>query len=194
MQNNFTLGVGYLVDPIKVRVSRQAVSNTAGGNAYIGTQVGYSVNTITQDFLSSIQSGNFVVTSGASSSAVALSGAAGSIGSQSADDINVGSVNAGSTSDVTVSNMGDFNFANFAKMGDASNIYSIKSGTVTINGNLVLDGIGTMIIEEGTLIINGDITYANPNSSWSFVIVKPSATGTYSGVSVQVKDTVKTIS
>ncbi len=87
--------------------------------------------------------------------------------------------------------MADFNFMNFVKMGDAPNIYTIKKGTVTIDGDIQLKGIGTLLIEEGTLIINGNITYVDANSSWSFVVVKPDAT---TGVSIQIHSTVDTIS
>ncbi len=95
LQNNFTVSVGFLKEPLRVRVSKQAVSNTAGGNAYIGAKVGYSVNTITNEFLSSIKSGNFVVTSNASNVGNSLNGADGTIGVQSAENINVGSTNVG---------------------------------------------------------------------------------------------------
>lgn len=117
LQNNFTIGIGYLREPLRVRVSKQAVSNTAGGNAYIGARAGYSVNTITNEFLASIQSGNFVVSSGARTNDISLSGTSGTIGSKTVETVNVGNAGGASvTSDVIVRNMGDFNFTQFAKM------------------------------------------------------------------------------
>lgn len=191
LQNNFTIGIGYLREPLRVRVSRQAVSNTAGGNAYIGSQVGYSVNSITKEFLTSIETGNFVVTSSSKTNDISLSGADGSTGSKSAEGIKVGAVATTNGSvNATIRSMADFNFAQFSKMGDAQNIYVLHKGTVTIEGDLVLQGIGTLLIEEGTLVINGNVTYADANSSWAFVVVKPGSTG----VAINVKNTVETIS
>lgn len=195
LQNNFTIGIGYLREPLKVRVARQAVSNTAGGNAYIGARTGYSVNAITNEFLSSIKTGNFVVTSSASSNSNALSGADSSSVTNTSQNLSVGSNGSVNVArDVNISTMGDFNFANFAKMGDAGNIYNLKKGTVTITGDIRLKGIGTLLIEEGTLVINGNITYEDANSSWAFIVVKPSVSGMYSGTSIQIKNTVETIS
>jgi hypothetical protein len=63
LQNNFAISVGYLNEPIFVRVSRPAVTNTAGGNAFAVVQVGYNVNSIAGEFLSDLKTGNFTVTS-----------------------------------------------------------------------------------------------------------------------------------
>jgi hypothetical protein len=63
LQNNFAISVGYMNEPIFVRVSRPAVTNTAGGNAFAAVQVGYNVNSIAGGFLNDLQKGNFTVTS-----------------------------------------------------------------------------------------------------------------------------------
>lgn len=104
----------------------------------------------------------------------------------------MGNGGGGSTSStVTIRNMGDFNFTQFEKMGDAPNIFVMKKGKVTIDANLRLKGVGLLLIEEGTLVINGNITYEDANSSWAFVVVKPDAS---TGISILVKGMVETIS
>ena len=56
-------------EPIFVRVSRPAISNTAGGNAFVARKVGYSINSIAGTFLSDLKKGNFTVTSVTANSA-----------------------------------------------------------------------------------------------------------------------------
>lgn len=89
--------------------------------------------------MSSIESGNFVVTSGSKNSATSLSGADTTTGTTNVNGPQVGqSASSAVASNVTVSNVADFNFSKFSKIGDASNIYVLRKGTVTISGNLVL--------------------------------------------------------
>ncbi len=189
LQNNFSINLGYLFEPIPVRVARSAVSNTAGGNAYVGAQVGFNVNSITQDFIDSLKKGNFTVSSTASRADAALSGANGSsIGTIAGSNTQNTSIsqfgttqNSAIAQTIRINSLADFqmqlNIGNFTKIGDAENLYVLKKGTVEINGNIILKGVGTLLIEEGTLKINNDIDYSDANASWAFIVKKP-LTGT----------------
>ncbi len=180
-ESNFYVAVNYLNEPIPVRVSRPAISNTAGGNAYIGAQVGYSVNTITAAFISNISTGNFTVSSTAKNSSIALSSTTSSstatISDSQKDTIQkFGESNTLSVvaQTVVINSLADFE-SKLTRLGDANNIYVLKKGILKINTPLELTGVKTILIEEGTLEIGANTTYAAGASgaSWAFIIKKP---------------------
>ncbi len=202
-QNNFAINVGYLFEPLWVRVSKPAVSNTAGGNAYLGAQVGASVNSITEDFLNSLKKGNFTVTS-TTRSGVATFGAENATGTKQAGTTNLSKFSDAPSSTpeqtIVIDSMDDFEAAlasgKFTKTGDAKGLYVLKKGTVTLrsapgSSELRIKGIGTLLIEEGTLIIETDVEYEDANSSWAFIVKKPK---TSSEPAIQVASSVTQIS
>ena len=73
-QANFAISLGYLVEGIPVRVSRAAVSTTAGGSAFVASTqtVGNDVNTITAGFIDDLRRGNFTVAASATINSSAL--------------------------------------------------------------------------------------------------------------------------
>ena len=54
------------------------------------------------------------------------------------------------------------------------NVLSLKNGNLTIescpNNTLTIDGVRTIIIENGNLIIRCNIVYADALSSWAFIV------------------------
>ena len=193
-ESNFYVAVNYLNEPIPVRVSRPAISNTAGGNAYIGSAVGSSVSSINAIqpgsvgaiFIASIQSGNFTVSSTAKDASTASSfGAATSTISDTQKDTIKKFGDSSSplpATTVVINSLADFESrlteSRLTRLGDAPNIYVLKKGTLKINTPIELTGVKTVLIEEGTLEVNANITYAagaNP-ASWAFIIKKPIGT------------------
>lgn len=55
-------------------------------------------------------------------------------------------------------------------LGDTSAIRVFKDGDVSIDGNLDLTGVKTVIVENGNLIINKDIRYADKASSFAWIV------------------------
>lgn len=55
-------------------------------------------------------------------------------------------------------------------LSDATNIRVFKDGDVTIDGILDLQGVKTVIVENGNLIINQDIRYANKDASFAWIV------------------------
>jgi hypothetical protein len=53
------------------------------------------------------------------------------------------------------------NLSSIPKLGDNENIRIITNGNLTINNDLALSGVRSIIIEQGNLTINKNITYAN---------------------------------
>jgi hypothetical protein len=174
-QTNFAISIGYLGEAIPVRVSKPAVSTTAGGSAFVASTqtVGNDVNTITTGFIDELRRGNFTVSAAASTNSSTL-------GSSTSSIINLSPSITAASSSVAVTNAAGINHTNFAKVGDASNIYLMSNGVVSLGSSttpLVLSGIGTIVIEKGTLEIKGDIQYADANASWAFIIKEPAADG-----------------
>ncbi|MFZ4461471.1 MAG: hypothetical protein ACOYN2_02825 [Patescibacteria group bacterium] len=183
--NNFFVGLNYLIEPLPVRVARSAVSNTAGGNAYVGSRVGYSVNTITESFLDSLKKGNFTVTSSAKDAAFSLSSntaeqAGKEIGRNDSQDSSISKFasSASTAADrvVTINSQSDFELS-LSKVGDSPDLYTLPKGKIVINADISLSGVKTVVIDQGTLEIRGNITYADPGASWAFVVKQASADG-----------------
>ncbi len=60
----------------------------------------------------------------------------------------------------------------FAVNGN-KNILALKNGNLTLDGcgnSLALSGIRTVIVEGGNLIIKCNLTYADANASWAFIV------------------------
>lgn len=185
LTNNFFVGLNYLIEPLPVRVARSAVSNTAGGNAYIGAQIGYSVNTITESFLSDLKKGNFTVTSSSKDSAFSLSSntaeqAGKTIDRNAAQDTSISKFASPAATaidrNVIINSQSDFELS-LSKVGDNPDLYTLPKGKITINTDLMLTGVKTVVIDQGTLEINGNIKYADTGASWAFVVKRAPADG-----------------
>jgi hypothetical protein len=61
-------------------------------------------------------------------------------------------------------------YPNFEKLNGNPNILYVKGGNATINTPLSVNGVQTIIVEDGSLIIESDITYANADSSIAFIV------------------------
>lgn len=55
-------------------------------------------------------------------------------------------------------------------MGDATNIRVFRDGDVSIDGNLDISGVKTIVVENGNLIINKSMTYRDKNSSLAWIV------------------------
>lgn len=186
-QANFAISLGYLVEGIPVRISKPAVSTTAGGSAFVASTqtVGNDVNTITAGFIDDLRRGNFTVAASATVNSATTAASSTSVGLSTSGVTTPSSV-------VTITTAAGINHTNFAKVGDAPNIYLMANGVVKLGSPatpLILSGIGTIVIEKGTLEINGDIEYADANASWAFIIKEP-ATG---DVAIRIAPGVKRI-
>lgn len=73
--SGFYASLQYLETPFHIRVSKSAISNTAGGNAFVGSPLGYSVNTVVASFMDSLLKGNFTTSTVNENSSTALSSA-----------------------------------------------------------------------------------------------------------------------
>ena len=80
----FYASLQFLEAPFNIRVSRPIIGNTAGGSAFIGSFLGYSVNTIVQAFLNNLRSVNFTTSTINESSSYALSSATRTVSGDSA--------------------------------------------------------------------------------------------------------------
>ena len=72
LAGNFAVSLGYLVEPLSVRISRPAVSSTAGGNAFVAQVVGENVNSIAGGFLDNLRKGNFTISAATTNSSTSI--------------------------------------------------------------------------------------------------------------------------
>ncbi|MDD2892143.1 MAG: hypothetical protein PHQ95_04205, partial [Candidatus Gracilibacteria bacterium] len=173
----------YLESPFNIRVSKPIISNTAGGNAFIGSPLGYNVNTVVNNFLNELKKGNFITSTVNTSSSYALSSATTSVSDAglsqtistgtageevnitdqliATSDIYTPSVNITSENDIITKSI---------KLGDTESIRVFKSGNVSIDRNLNLSTVKTVIIEDGDLVINKNIRYNNNISSYAWIV------------------------
>ncbi|MCK9272007.1 hypothetical protein M0P65_00485 [Candidatus Gracilibacteria bacterium] len=180
--NTFYVSIGYLEENLPIRVSKSAISNTSGGNAYIAKPAGYDLGFINNnDFITNLKKGNFTVTSvNDTANLIKLSSLTTNITNENIqNEINLSAsgskeniVSLSKKSFITsfsnnISSLSDFN--SLDKLGDNENIRLSKQ-TITINGALNLSGRKTIIIENGDLIINKNIKYSDNNSSWAFIV------------------------
>lgn len=157
--------------------------NVAGGSAFIGSPLGYDVNTVVQSFMNNLRSGNFTTSTVNVASSYGLSSATRSVSDNSALSQIIASGSSSEAGSITSSSMNtsgirvntsiasEFEIdAKSTKLGDTANIRVFKDGDVSIDGNLDLAGVKTVIIENGNLIINKDIRYTDKTSSFAFIV------------------------
>lgn len=175
----FLVGIRFLQEDIKVRVAKPAVSNTVGGNAYLGRATGYDVNTITETFLENLKKGNFTtasIVSGDLGSGRNLSSATASatipVGSNKAQLGSLDAISSGEyAGNLEVRSEGDID--SLPKMGDNENVRVLSSGELEIGSptsDIALTKVKTVIVENGTLHITGNLVYGNKDASYAFVV------------------------
>jgi hypothetical protein len=180
----FYASLQFLEAPFSIRVSKPIIVNTAGGSAFIGSALGNSVNTLTANFMTALQNGNFTTSTVNTASSFALSSATRSISNNSllSQSITSGSLaeslkiaNASSVGLAGISTV--INIASeydidpkSVPLGDTTNIRVFKDGNVSIDGTLDLTGVKTIVIENGNLIINKNIRYMSPNASFAWIV------------------------
>ena len=173
--NDFTVNIGWLAEPIHVRLSKPIVSNTAGGNAYLSRAAGNNVNEVVNTFLDNLRKGNF--TTAAMVDRNTISGewsATKTVGGTTSNNTQTGSISAFSqvadtaVTDKTINNTSEFD--TLSALGDNQNIRVLPSGNLTINSTIEVSGVKTILVKNGNLIINSNITYADANSSVAFVV------------------------
>lgn len=134
-------------------------------------------------FFNNLRSGNFTTSTVNTSSSYALSSATNSVSDNAALSQTIasgstneeGSILRSSTgllmNNTTVSISSEFEIdSKSTPLNDATNIRVFKNADVSIDGNLSLAGVKTIIIENGNLIINKDIAYANKTSSFAWIL------------------------
>ncbi|PJC56657.1 hypothetical protein CO024_01880 [Candidatus Gracilibacteria bacterium CG_4_9_14_0_2_um_filter_38_7] len=174
--------IAYLEAPFSVRVSKPIISNTAGGSAFIGSFLGNNVNTVVNNFLNALKSGNFTTSTVNASSSYALSSATKSIsdnniseiitsgGQNEEGKISQSSINTtGIYMPIDITSVSDL-VSKSVPLGDNESVRVFKNGDVSISGNMDLSGVKTIIVENGNLIINNDIRYADKTSSYAWII------------------------
>ncbi|MDP2103362.1 MAG: hypothetical protein Q8K26_00380, partial [Candidatus Gracilibacteria bacterium] len=72
-------------------------------------------------------------------------------------------------SDVSIANLGEL-ISKSEKFSDTEAVRVFKNANVTISGDMNLTGVRTIIIENGNLFINADITYADKDASFAWVV------------------------
>lgn len=173
----------YLEAPFNIRVSKPIIGNAAGWSAFIGSPLGYSVNTVTESFMNNLRSGNFTTSTVNISSSYALSSATRSVSDDNALSQTIASgstieewriANSSKNSSgihAITSIASDFEIdSKSTKLGDTAMIRVFKDGDVSIDGNLNISWVKTLIIENGNLIINKDINYADKGSSFAWIV------------------------
>ena len=181
---SFYLQLGYYHGPIHARVTRPAIGNTSGGNAYFISRSGYDVNALVNTFFDNLKTGNFTTTAlrqgdlglGRNISSYSQDGVAGTdvqhaIEGTSSGDTDVlgrSSRSVASAGDVTVMDALGFD-RQIPATGDHTDIRSLASGNVTVSGAVTLADTRTIIIEHGDLIITGNIVN-DASSSWAFIV------------------------
>ena len=129
------------------------------------------MNSVSGGFLDNLRKGNFTVSATINTSSTSIASTTQTV---------TGLASSGSDVDrrLSVPNFSAFAGAGFGTVGDATNVYVLKKGTVrlgAVNTPLKLKGSGTLVIEEGTLEILGDIEYDDASASWAFIVKKPGA-------------------
>lgn len=173
----------YLEAPFHIRVSRPIIGNTAGGSAFIGSALGNSVNTVVWTFFNNLRSGNFTTSTVNTSSSYALSSATNSVSDNanltqkiaSGGNSEEGSILRSSTGVVTSNTIVNISSSleldsKSTRLGDAVNIRVFKNADVSIDSELSLAGVKTIIVENGNLIINKDMVYANKTGSFAWIV------------------------
>lgn len=86
-------------------------------------------------------------------------------------DITQSSLNSSSTSPTVMYINSESEIdAKSTSLGDTAAIRVFKDGNVSIDGDLHIAGVKTVIVENGDLIINKDIRYADTTSSFAWIV------------------------
>ncbi|EKD29305.1 MAG: hypothetical protein ACD_78C00448G0001 [uncultured bacterium (gcode 4)] len=179
----FYASLQYLESPFDIRISLPIIANIAGGSAFIGSALGNSVDIVVQTFFNNLRSGNFTTSTVNVASSYALSSATNSV---SNDGVLSQVISSGSTAEIgnitqsSLNTSGIYTVTSLVSeleidsksipLSDAVNIRVFKDGDVSIDGNLDLTGVKTVIVENGNLIINSDIRYNDSVSSFAWII------------------------
>lgn len=185
--DSFYASLQYLESPFRIRVSKSAIVSLAGGTAFIQNPVGYSVNTAVASFMDGLAQGNFVASTinrdnfgdrtlaGATATVVSntdINQAIQSSAIGSRDSIGRMSGNAGMVGSAMTYNVYDANGLTNQGLafGDNTNVRVFPSGDVSIDQLIRLSGTKTIIIENGDLLVNKNVEYANVDASWAFIV------------------------
>lgn len=184
---NLSVSLGYYNEPLHIRVAKSVIGNSAGGNAYLFSPVGYDVNYIVSTFLANLATGNFTTSSlrtqdlgiGQNLSSATVDGIAGENASGSIASTDSGesdtinrlsySQNQGSQNSISIPQISYFN--QLPKLGNKTDVYDVPAGTDLHLDSLTLSGNMTIIMESGSVYVNGNVIN-NPTSSWAFVVKK----------------------
>lgn len=188
--NNFYVNVWYIEEAMPIRITKNIVSNVSWWNAYIYNPLWFDVNYIVDNFINKLAQGNFTATSinvrnrvwqnlsSLTSQIISDPTFNNKINETSIKEWNqINSINIAKNSiltDITINNTFDFG-TKLSQLWDNSNIRTIKNSNVIIdeaNSDMKLSWVKTIIIEDGDLIINRDISYLWNDSSWAFIVKK----------------------
>lgn len=175
----FLVGIRFLQEDLNVRVAKSVVSNTVGGNAYLARATGYDVNTIANTFLDNLKKGNFTtasIVSGDLGAGRNLSSSTATatipVGTNKAQLGSLETVTSGQYSgNLEIRSEGDFDA--LPQMGDDERVRVLSNGELEIGSSasdVSLSKVRTIIVENGTLRITGNIAYANKDASYAFVV------------------------
>lgn len=160
--------------PIQVRVSKNMVSNSAGGSVYLRRVTFATANEVVSGFIDSVSNGNFTSTTAigtTSSSTVSSTNTTQttSVSTNVNDAVSNLSVitSRARVGNATIYSLGDFDTSGLS-LSDYNDVYAIK-GNLTINSELTLSGVKTVIVEDGNLFINKNILN-DSRSSWAFIV------------------------
>lgn len=175
----FLVGIRFLQEDMNVRVAKSVVSNTVGGNAYLARATGYDVNTIANTFLENLKKGNFTtasIVSGDLGEGRNLSSSTASatipVGTNKAQLGSLETVTSGQYSgNLEVRSEGDFDA--LPQMGDDERVRVLSNGELEIGSptsDVSLSKVRTIVVENGTLRITGNMAYANKDASYAFIV------------------------
>ncbi len=134
--------------------------------------------------MNNLQNGNFTTTTVNVDSSYALSSSTRSLenntqintlieSGRSAEDANIQKSSLVPSGmilpDVYIANLGEL-MSKSEKFSDTEAVRVFKNANVTIGGDVNLSGVRTIIIENGNLFINADITYADKDASFAWVV------------------------
>ncbi|MFZ3232444.1 MAG: hypothetical protein WA194_02770 [Patescibacteria group bacterium] len=179
LPGEFYVGIRFLQEDVNVRVAKSVVSNTVGGNAYLARATGYDVNTIANTFLDNLKKGNFTtasIVSGDLGSGRNLSSATATatipVGTNKAQLGSLETVSSNQYSgNLEVHSEGDFDA--LPQMGDDERVRVLSNGELEIGSStsdVSLSKVRTIVVENGTLRITGNMAYANKDASYAFIV------------------------
>lgn len=168
---DFSASIDYLKSLINVRVAKPAVSNSAWWWNYLAKPLGYSVDSISDNFLNNLKQWNF--TSVVVNSNNAQFGYWQNLTSNIAKNVK---------NDVNSTTSNSLNLQNISKVTDNTQdfdyFYSVNKTKITmesqiwldINTPLTITWVKTVIINNWDLNIKSDIKYWDKDASWAFIV------------------------